>query len=76
MDIDKITEETKEIFQKAEEVLPYSYKNVGELVKNGYFYSFATYDIKNNYIFIIFMKMPKEERPVKYIVLIQKLNEE
>ena len=76
MDIDKITEETKEIFQKAEEVLPYSYKNVGELVKNGYFYSFATYDIKNNYIFIIFMKMPEEERPVKYIVLIQKLNEE
>ena len=54
MDIDKITEETKEIFQKAEEVLPYSYKNVGELVKNGYFYSFATYDIKNNYIFIIY----------------------
>ena len=76
MDIYKITEETKEIFQKAEEVLPYSYKNVGELVKNGYFYSFATYDIKNNYIFIIFMKMPEEERPVKYIVLIQKLNEE
>ena len=76
MDIDKITEETKEIFQKAEEVLPYSYKNVGELVKNGYFYSFATYDIKNNYIFIIFMKMHEEERPVKYIVLIQKLNEE
>ena len=70
MDIYKITEETKEIFHKAEEVLPYSYKNVGELVKNGYFYSFATYDIKNNYIFIIFMKMPEEERPVKYIVLI------
>ena len=76
MDLDKITEETKEIFHKAEEVLPYSYQNVGELVKNGYFYSFATYDIKNNYIFIIFMKMPEEERPIKYIALIQKLNEE
>ena len=76
MDIAKITEETKEIFQNAEEVLPYSYKNVGELVKNVYFYSFATYDIKTNYIFIIFMNMPEEERPVKYIVLIQKLNEE
>ena len=76
MDIDKNVDLTKLIFQEVDEILPYSYKNVGELVKNGYFYSFATYDIKNNYIFIIFMKMPEEERPVKYIVLIQKLNEE
>lgn len=75
LNLDKLIQSTKLRFQ-TDKVFPYSHGKAAELIKAGYHYSFTTFDITYNCIYISFIKIPKDIRkPVKCIVLIAELKE-